>query len=233
MDKVTCNCAIITGAGSGTRLKGDVKKQFRDLAGIPVMIRTLSSFMQAECITNIIITAPEEDIDSLRLMIEEFNCDEKPIKIIPGGAERQDSIFGALQACPADTDYVFIHDAVRPFISPELIAGLYREALDKQAVIPCSRVKHTIKQVLGDQVIRTVDRSDLVQVYTPQVFAFELLREAYLKAYEDELVCTDDASVLEHSGIPVHIVLTGDTNIKITDESDWLIAESLLERNKL
>lgn len=233
MEKLICNCAIITGAGSGKRLSGEVKKQFRMLAGIPVIIRTLSSFIESPVITNIVITAPESDLELLQTMIDSYYCDVKPIKIIAGGVERQDSVFGALQACPADTEYVFIHDAVRPFIDADLIGILYEDVQDLHAVIPCSKVKHTIKQIDGSIVTQTLNRSELVQVYTPQVFDFALLMKAYIKAYEDGFVCTDDASIMEYSGILVHTRLTADTNIKITDESDWQLAESLLERNKL
>jgi len=233
MERLTYNCAIVTAAGSGTRLQGEIKKQFRVLAGIPVLIRTLSSFILSPLIDSIVITAPEEDISLCREMIDQYYQNEKPIRIISGGFERQDSIFGALQNCPHDTDYVFIHDAVRPFISTDLIQALYDEVVRQKAVIPVATVKHTIKRVFGDVVLETLDRNELVQVYTPQVFAYATLMEAYMKAYEDGFVGTDDAVILEHSGVPVHTLITDDLNIKITDSSDWLIAEALLDSKKL
>jgi len=224
--------AIITAAGSGLRMGGEVKKQFRMLDGIPILIRTLSPFFESPLISNLIITAPESDVDYSRDLISEYFASvSKPFLVIPGGVERQDSIFGALQHCPPDTALVFVHDAVRPFISIELLAELHAKALQYKAVVPAARIKNTIKTIEGEVVSSTLPRDRLIQVFTPQVFSYTLLLESYEKAYQDGYVSTDDSALVEHYGHLVYYHLTSDLNIKITDEWDFTLAHLIIENN--
>jgi 2-C-methyl-D-erythritol 4-phosphate cytidylyltransferase len=232
MDSLISSTAIITGAGSGLRMGGDIKKQYRNLDGIPILIRTLGPFFNSPLISNIIVTAPEEDIEYCESLIQQyFDTASKPYLVMTGGLERQDSVFGALQQCPEDTALVFIHDAVRPFISIELIEVLHKIALKEKAVVPAARLKNTIKQVSGDYLDHTLVRDRLVQVFTPQVFDFKLIRDSYIKAYNDGYISTDDAALAEHFGIKVRYHLTGDLNIKITDEWDLTLAHLIIEKN--
>lgn len=234
MEKLSYNCAIITAAGSGSRMGSGIKKQFRPLGGIPVIIRTLGVFMNSPVIDSIIITAPDSDLDYCReLILQYFSDQPKPWKVIAGGTERQDSIFGALQSCPESTDYVFIHDAVRPFITLPLLEELYAAVQDSGAVIPVARLKHTIKEVEGNLVQSTLDRSKLVQVFTPQVFACRAISQAYARAFEDGIIATDDAAIMEHSGYPVHTLVSSELNLKITDEIDWLFAHLIIDNNMI
>jgi 2-C-methyl-D-erythritol 4-phosphate cytidylyltransferase len=224
--------AIVTAAGSGLRLGGDIKKQFRILDGIPILIRTLGPFFSSELISNIIITAPEADLDYTNDLIEQyFEPVHKPFLVVGGGVERQDSIFGALQNCPPDTSLVFVHDAVRPFISLEMIAELYEIAAQHGAVIPAASIKNTVKMVEGECVASTLQRDRLIQVFTPQVFSYSLLLKSYEKAYQDGFVSTDDSALVEHFGHKVYYHLTSDLNIKITDEWDFTLAHLLIENN--
>ena len=125
MEKIL-NTAIVCAAGSGIRMGSSVKKQWLPLKGIPIIIHTLKKFFSSSIIHNIIIPAPEEDLDFCQELIAKYYHDsDKPWLVIPGGVERQDSIFAALQHCPGDTNMVFIHDAVRPFITEELLDKLY------------------------------------------------------------------------------------------------------------
>lgn len=229
---MTNNIAIITAGGSGTRLLGDVKKQFRELCGIPILIRTADLFFSSPLIHRLIITSPEEDVEYCEAMIRSYFGDvAKPWIVMGGGIERQDSIFGALQACPGDTDYVFIHDAVRPFISLALLEKLYEAVIEYKAVIPAAPPKHTIKTVDSERVAYTLDRKKLIQAYTPQVFDFRLILKCYQKAYQRGLVGTDDASIVELCGYPVHYLISSDLNLKITDETDLLLARLIIEKN--
>lgn len=229
---MTNNVAIVTAAGSGTRLLGDKKKQFRELCGIPILIRTLATIFDSPYISSIIITAPEAEIAFCESLIREYYEDHpKPWKVIAGGVERQDSVFGALQACPLDTDYVFIHDAVRPFISHDLLKQLYNSVVEYKAVVPSAPCKNTIKEVSATVVERTLDRKHLIQAYTPQVFSYPLILDAYVQAYAKDLFCTDDAQIAELAGIPVSYLMSSELNIKITDDTDLLIARLIIEKN--
>lgn len=228
------NTAIITAAGSGTRMASAIKKQFIELAGIPILIRTLERFFASAWISNLIITAPEEDLEYTKALIEEyFGQEEKPWIVIPGGSQRQDSIFGALQLCPEETNLVFIHDAVRPFVSLDLIAELGQQAVSQKAVIPVAKIKHTVKSIQGNHIENTIPRERLVHVFTPQVFDFELITHAYEKAYEDGFEGTDDASLVEHLGHPVGYLYGSDLNIKITDEDDLFLASQIIKHSMI
>lgn len=232
MEIITNNVAIITAAGSGTRLLGEKKKQFRELSGIPILIRTLAFFFNSPLINRIIVTAPEEDVSSCESLINQYFEDyTTPYQVISGGVERQDSVFGALQICPLDTDFVFIHDAVRPFISLRLIEELYDAVVEFKAVVPSAPCKHTIKQIAGDVIDSTLDRKRLIQAFTPQVFAYDLILDSYKRAYQQELFCTDDAQIVELCGFTVSYLLSSDLNIKITDENDLVLARFMIEKN--
>lgn len=232
MEVLSHNTAIITAAGSGSRMGGAIKKQYRELGGIPVLIRTLSVFMDSPIISSLLITAPDEDIEPVERLIQSYwEHPGKPWKVIAGGKERQDSIFGALQACPRETDYVFIHDGVRPFINPLLLEDLYEAVQDCGAVIPGAPLKHTVKEVQDGVVTATLERDRLMQVFTPQVFGYSLILDAYLKAYEDQFFGTDDASLVEHCGGTVRVLTSSELNIKLTDSQDWLLAKLLIKNN--
>lgn len=232
MDSLIRSTAIVTGAGSGLRLGGDIKKQYRLLAGIPILIRTLDPFFSSPLISNIIVTAPEEDVQFCEALIRQYyEPASKPYLVLAGGLERQDSVFGALQQCPRDTSLVFIHDAVRPFISLELIEELHAIALQEKAVVPAARMKNTIKQISGAYLDQTLVRDRLVQVFTPQVFDYQLILQSYEKAYQDGYVSTDDAALVEYLGAKVRYHLTSDFNIKITDEWDLTLAHLIIEKN--
>jgi 2-C-methyl-D-erythritol 4-phosphate cytidylyltransferase len=224
--------AIVTAAGSGIRMGGTVKKQYLPLGGIPILIHTLDRFFSSSFIDNVIITAPEEDTNYCEELVQNYFEDaDKPWVIIPGGVERQDSVFAALQNCPEQTEYVFIHDAVRPFITEDLLEELFEIVVRHKAVVPVARIKNTIKSINADYIDKTIPRDNLVQVFTPQVFSFKLITAAYEKAYKEGFISTDDASLVEHYGNRVYYQFCSDLNLKITDEFDLFIARQILENN--
>ncbi len=230
----TMNTAIVTAAGSGLRLGSPVKKQFLELGGIPILIRTLERFFASPLISSLIITAPEDDLVYTEELIRQyFDAELKPWIVIAGGAERQDSVFAALQLCPPDTRLVFIHDAVRPFITLDLISDLANLAHKHKAAIPVARMKHTVKTVEGELIGETLPRDRLVQVFTPQVFDLRLIKAAYEKAYEDGFVSTDDSSLVEYYGHAVHYLFSSDLNLKITDAADLFFALQIIENNMI
>jgi len=127
---------------------------------------------------------------------------------------------------------VFIHDAVRPFITEELLDKLYDIALKEKAVVPVTRIKNTVKKIAKDYIVETVPRENLVQALTPQVFSYELIMSAYFKAYEDGYISTDDSALVEYYGAKVRYQFCSELNLKITDELDLFFAEKIIE-NKL
>jgi 2-C-methyl-D-erythritol 4-phosphate cytidylyltransferase len=228
----TLNTAIITAAGSGSRMGGSVRKQWLELGGIPILVHTLQKFFNSAIIDNIIVTAPEEEIGYCEDMIGRYFDDAvKPWLVVSGGIERQDSVFGALQSCPAGTGYVFIHDAVRPFITEDLLDELYEIVQKDKAVIPVARLKNTIKSIQGDHIVETIPRHNLVQVFTPQVFAYKLIMAAYEQAYQEGYVSTDDSALVEHAGGKVRYKFCSDLNLKITDEMDLWFARQIIDNN--
>lgn len=171
MEKIL-NTAIVCAAGSGIRMGSSVKKQWLPLKGIPIIIHTLKKFFSAHPLFTIssFLLLKRIWISVRNLLLNTFNDSDKPWLVMPGGVERQDSIFAALQHCPGDTNMVFIHDAVRPFITEELLDKLYDIALKEKAVVPVTRIKNTVKKIAKDYIVETVPRENLVQALTPQFF---------------------------------------------------------------
>lgn len=227
------NYAIIPAGGQGKRLLSSTKKQFLEIGGSPILLWTLVKFVNHPAIHKIVIVFPKEDFVYGRQLVEneylslDSTLSERFI-FTTGGAKRQDSVFNGIKVCPPDTDYVLIHDAVRPFIEPDDINQLLQAAQKDGAAIPVSPVKNTIKQIRDGFVQKTIPRDSLVEVYTPQVFRYPLIREFHEKAQRENIYCTDDAGILEHFGQPVTIVLSSPRNIKITDRFDLYLARQIL-----
>jgi len=222
------NIAVITAGGSGKRLPGKTKKQFVTIAGRPLLFWTLDKFVFHSQIEEIVITLPEDEMLSYRRKIEtEFPG--KKIVTLAGGEERQFSVLNALRKCPADTDFVLIHDGVRPFVSKEEISKLLQIAAETKAVIPVGKMKNTIKKIANNKIVETVLREDLANAFTPQVFRFSLILSLHEKAAKDGLLFTDDAAILEHYGYEVAVYFSDSFNMKITEPTDLKIAEMILK----
>jgi 2-C-methyl-D-erythritol 4-phosphate cytidylyltransferase len=226
------NIAIITAGGSGIRIKSEKKKQFIEIMDRPLLFWTIDKFANHPEINKIIITLPQDEIKIYKTIIKK-EYPNSSIKIIVGGKQRQDSVYNALKICPKDTDLVLIHDGVRPFISQNDISNLIKKAQLKKAVIPVSKVKNTIKKINQDKVITTVQREDLVNAYTPQIFQYKLIKQCHEDAKKIDLYCTDDAALLEYFGHTVYTLECSSHNFKITDKFDLEIAELIIKNNIL
>ena len=224
------NIAIITAGGSGKRIKSKIKKQFIEIMGRPLLFWTIDKFADHPDINQIIITLPQDELKIYKTLIEKEYRDFA-ISIIAGGKQRQDSVYNALISCTENTELVLIHDGVRPFISQDEISKLIKKAQQNKAVIPISKVKNTIKKIKQDKVITTVQREDLVNVFTPQVFQYKLIKKCHNDAKKIDLYCTDDAALLEHFGHSVYVLECSSYNIKITDPFDLEIAKFMLKNN--
>lgn len=222
------NIAIITAGGSGSRFGSSARKQYIRLAERPLLFWTIDNFLQYNMIDQILVALPPDDLSDLETLLKtEFHNDK--IRCLAGGEERQYSVFNALSHCTADTDFVFIHDGVRPFISLEEIKKLHQKAQLVDSVIPAYPVRNTIKQISGEKIEKTLIRRNLIAALTPQVFRFKLIWECHQKARQQDLLFTDDAALLEHYGHPVYWLECSSRNIKITEPLDLQIAEIILK----
>lgn len=225
--------AIILAAGQGKRMKTKVQKQFLMLQGKPLLYYSLACFQKSDEIREIVVVTGKESIDYCRSEIIEKYGFTKVKSIAEGGKERYDSVYAGLEACSADTDYVFIHDGARPFVTEDIIKRTKEVAVTYQACIAGMPSKDTVKIIdENNMVSATPERSRVWSVQTPQVFLYSLIKEAHDTARSVSMQgITDDAMVVEqYKNTPVHIVEGAYENIKITTPEDILVAEKILEK---
>jgi len=229
LDKKYKVTALIVAAGSGKRIGGSVKKQFLEINKKPVLIHTLERFQHCKDVDDIIVVVPEDNIADIKDIIFNNSDLNKVKQIIPGGRERYFSVFEGLKAVPENTDYVAVHDGVRPLVTVEKISRVIQAANKYGSAILGVIPKDTIKSVESGFVDETVNRDTMITVQTPQVFKKEVLVEAYLHAFETKQFGTDDAALVENLGYRIFVVKGDYKNIKITSAEDVLIAEKLLD----
>lgn len=220
---------VIVAAGRGTRMGTVESKQYLLLQGKPVIVHTLEVFQQHDLISEIVLVTGKEDIDRCREWIQLYKLD-KVKAIVAGGSERQHSVHKGL--LKLTTQWVMVHDGVRPFVQPNEIEACYERAKQIGASVLAVPVKDTIKQVDNEgRVLSTPDRRSLWAIQTPQTFRLSELLDAYAAAEPDGFLGTDDSSLAERAGIPVSVVEGSYRNIKITTPDDLDFAE-FTERNR-
>ena len=223
----TCG-AVIVAAGNASRM-GGIDKVMAELQGEPMIARTVRTFQNCDCISEIVIVTRED----LILPITNLTRDMHKVKaVVRGGSSRQESVNLGLNALSKEVQLAAIHDGARPLISMEVIDRTVRAAHTHSAAAPAIPVKDTIKVVEGRVVVNTPDRATLFAVQTPQVFDFDLLRGALAKAEAEGAQVTDDCSAVELMGMKVKIVDGDERNLKVTTPMDLRIAEMLLEEMK-
>jgi 2-C-methyl-D-erythritol 4-phosphate cytidylyltransferase len=223
------NVAIVVAAGKGTRLGGNRPKQFLELDGIPIVIRTLRQFERCRQIDDIVVVLPAAEIDSFFSGAKEFEW--KSLRVVAGGPTRAQSVQRGLAAID-EAELVAVHDGVRPFVTPEEIDRLVAAASFTGAAILVAPVADTIKEVKRNRIIRTVPRSDLRRALTPQCFRLDILKRAYARLAEveaDGIEVTDDSLLVERLGIEIVAVEGSARNIKITRQEDLVLGEALLK----
>ncbi len=205
-------------------------KQFHLLAGEPILIHTVRTFHHTPCIGRIVVVVPGNWQDSTLKLLDKHGLRHDSISVIEGGRRRQDSVLNGLQVLDDDTDIVLVHDGARPMITMDLINQCCSAAATHGAAIAAIPVKDTLKKgTQANTITCTVDRENIWQAQTPQAAKFDLLKKAYQKAGGRDV--TDEASLLEFSGIPVYLVEGSETNLKITRPEDLLLAEKMLMKN--
>ena len=220
--------AIVVAAGLSKRFKTKTSKVLLKLSSKPVIAYSLDVLNAHPKIKEIIIAANPRNIESLRGI---FNTHKFPpgVKVVLGGKERKDSVAAGLKAVNPKADFVLIHDAARPFITSGLVSLVMNEAYESKAAILGVPVKATIKrcrvQGTGYRVQETIDRKDLWEIQTPQVFEKDLILKAYQRFSNTD--ATDDAMLVERLGVKVSVVFGSYNNIKITTTEDLAIAEGV------
>jgi 2-C-methyl-D-erythritol 4-phosphate cytidylyltransferase len=220
--------AIIVAAGKGTRMGANVDKLWLEVAGRPVVGHTWKQFNDADCIHEIIVVVREGMQEHFTDLAAKFAF-RKPFRLVAGGAERQDSVWNGLAAISPQCEMVAIQDAARPCTSAVLIADTIQAARETGAAVAAQPVTDTIKASDDGQTIaRTVDRSKLWSVQTPQTFRVEVIRRALAAARAQHLKLTDDTAACELIGQPVRLVKSAALNPKVTVPADLPFIESLL-----
>ncbi len=220
--------AVVPAAGVGKRFGGTVRKTFVELKGLPLVLHTLSRLSDMNLISEIIPVFREDDIDTARKLLFEHKLD-KVKHIATGGKERQDSINNALKLID-DNCIIMVHDGARPVVSGALVNKLLENLHNADGVIPGLPVKETLKEVdSGGMVISTVDRDRFRSIQTPQAFTSDILKRAYEKAYADNYLGTDDASLVERAGGKIKIIEGDPYNIKVTTQEDIELIETFLQ----
>ncbi len=221
--------AVIAAGGQGRRLGRE--KQFLKLGDRPLLVWTLQAFEEATTVSQVAVAVNSERQSELSNLVRTYNL-HKVAKVVEGGLTRQSSVRNGLKVLPPSCRLVVVHDGARPFVTPELINKAVKAQKGEEGVVVAVPVVNTVKEVEQGQVIKTVDRQRLWQVQTPQVFPFEVIREAYEKAEDLGWQGTDDAALVERLGYPVKIVEGSFENIKITNPVDLILAEALIKKRK-
>lgn len=223
--------AIVVAAGSGSRMKSKTKKPYLEIAGRPLIVRTLQALEQSALIRDIVLVVGEEELNDAKRLVTQYGI-RRVTRYAPGGKERQDSVQNGLRVLDATVDLVVVHDGVRPFVEPEEIDRVIETAAEFGAAAIGTPVKDTIKKIKkGGVVEETLPREALYAVQTPQAFQARILRDAYKKAGAVSQY-TDDASLVEAAGYPVRVVDGSYRNIKITTPEDLTVAEALIKESR-
>ncbi len=220
--------AIIVAAGKGTRMGPNVDKLFLEIAGEPVIAHTIRRFASLDCIDDIILVVREGMTSAFEELIPKCGHG-KPVKLVTGGKERQDSVWNGLAALPGGAEIVAIQDGARPCTSPEVIRSTIAAAREVGAAVAAQPIFDTIKESPdGNFIERTVDRSKLWAVQTPQIFRVEVIRNALRRVRDKGLLVTDDTAACELAGQAVKLIVSHEPNPKVTRPEDLPYVEFLL-----
>ena len=223
------NGVVIVAAGTGSRMKMGINKQFIKLEGKEIIAYTIEKFYNNSNIEDIVVVVKEDESEFFKKeILDKYNF--KNIKIAYGGKERQDSVYNGLKLLDKKCDVVLIHDGARPFVSDKIIDNCIEEVKEHKAIVVGVPVKDTIKIIDNDKnIVDTPNRSVLWAVQTPQTFDYNILIDAYKDAYKSGFYGTDDAMLVERIGYKVKMVEGSYNNIKITTQEDLSVGSQILK----
>ena len=220
--------AIIVAAGQGTRMGPQVDKLFVELDGCPIVAHTWRRFEEAGCIDELLLVVREGMQSAFAALAKQYRF-KKPFRLVAGGKERQDSVWNGLESLSPETELVAIQDAARPCTSPASIAATVAAAREIGAAVAAQPVTDTIKESRDGKLIeRTLDRSRLWAVQTPQTFRVDTIRRALSEVRQKGLLVTDDTAACELIGQPVQLVVSTQPNPKVTRQEDLPWVEAVL-----
>jgi 2-C-methyl-D-erythritol 4-phosphate cytidylyltransferase len=218
--------AIIVAAGSSERMGFD--KLFALVSGKPVIAHTIAAFENTKCVDEIILVGRADSLGELKKLIGQPT---KVQQIVAGGAERSDSVRAGLEHVDPKSDYVAVHDAARPMITPEKITRVFEAARTSSAASLAEPIKDTVKRADADLAVKeSVDRSGIYGMQTPQVFERKLLEEAYELVAKKKISVTDEVSAVELLGHKIVLVPNYDFNFKVTYPRDLPLVEFVLKQ---
>jgi len=222
---------VIPAAGTGSRMGGDRPKQFMDLGGVPVLLRTVLAFQRSAVVDVIVIAARSSEIPAVRAMLRMSPC-PKVVSVVRGGRHRQDSVLNGLRELGKHgAGIVLIHDAVRPFVTEKMIMDVSMAVIRYGGALLAVHPKDTLKvSTGGDRVGKTLPREGLWLAQTPQAFRMNIIMEASLRAKAHGYLATDDAALVEACGVDVRILEGSYENIKITTLEDMDLARVIAGR---
>jgi 2-C-methyl-D-erythritol 4-phosphate cytidylyltransferase len=226
--------AIIPAAGRGVRMGSRRPKILMSLLDRPLIVWSLEPFLELGIFSEILIACPPNSRDDIDRILRREISKDAPVRLVNGGNTRQESIAGCLREISVECDLIAIHDGARPLTTPQLVLDVLNRANETGAAIAAVPCVDTVKTCDEKGIVtKTLDRSRVWLVQTPQCFQYELLVSAHEKAQREQYVATDDAALLENSNVPVHVVMGSYENIKITTPEDIAICEEVLRRRML
>ena len=228
-EKIPCSAAVVLAAGKSERMGSD--KILADLAGIPVIVRTLLKFQKSDYISEIVVVTHETKINEISQLCSAYNLD-KVSKVVSGGKSRTESAFLGVSAVNSKSKIISVHDGARPLVSDRIIKDVVCSAMKYMAAVPSIPVTDTVKIVDDNGIVNgSIDREHLFALQTPQAFDADVIKGALSSAVNKKLELTDDCSAVELLGGVIHTVPGDAENIKLTYPSDFLLAESIIKSN--
>ncbi|MEL6615138.1 MAG: 2-C-methyl-D-erythritol 4-phosphate cytidylyltransferase [Bacteroidota bacterium] len=218
--------AVVPAAGLGTRMGEGARKQFRMLGGEPVLVRSLR--VLASVVDAVVVAVREVEVKAVRGMLSDVEDLRDAVHaVVAGGDSRQASVARGLDAVPKSAVIVLVHDAVRPFVTPEAVRAVAEAVREHGAAALAVPVADTLRAGRDGAFGETVDRSGLWRMQTPQGARRDLLADALARAQQEGLVATDEVGALTRAGVEVAIVDGDERNLKLTRPADWALAEAI------
>jgi 2-C-methyl-D-erythritol 4-phosphate cytidylyltransferase len=218
---------VIVAGGSGTRVGGDELKQFRWVAGKPMLLHSVQTFMARPDVGMVVVVLPQSYAGDPPPWL--FQCDVDRLLVSLGGRTRSESVANGLDDLPDEAEIVLVHDAARPLVGAETIDRVVASVREGKSVVAALPVVDTLKEVnLDGRIVRTVSRDSLWRAQTPQGFPRQVIVDAHRRAKAERVSATDDAALLERLGVPVHVVLGSERALKVTEAGDFARVEALV-----